>query len=220
MKKGMLFLILGVIIMAGCNTKKGDSVASEPQTPTQNVTQKETGKMDVKPDEEVAVITTKFGDIVLALYADDAPKHVENFKKLAREGFYNGCTFHRIIPGFMIQGGDPNSKDEDRTNDGLGGSGYTIPAEIKRGHMRGALAAARMGDQVNPKRESSGSQFYICVGDARHLNGAYTVFGETIEGFDVIDKIVSQPRDPRDNPMERIEMTVQIRKWSDVKGTK
>ena len=189
MKKLIFFLILGVIIMAGC------------------------GK------EEVAVIKTKFGDIVLAFYADDAPKHVENFKKLARDGFYNGCTFHRIIPGFMIQGGDPNSKDEDRTNDGGGGPGYTIPAEIKASHKRGALAAARLGDQANPKRESSGSQFYICVGDAKHLNGAYSVYGETIDGFDVIDKIVSQPRDARDNPIERIEMTVQIRKRSDVMGT-
>jgi cyclophilin family peptidyl-prolyl cis-trans isomerase len=219
MKKRILFLALGVMVLVGCSSKKTDSAASEPQTPTQNVTQKETGTMDIKPDDEVAVITTKFGDIVLAFYTEDAPKHVANFKKLAREGFYNGCTFHRIIPGFMIQGGDPNSKDDDRSNDGMGGPGYTIPAEIKRLHKRGALAAARMGDQVNPKRESSGSQFYICVGDAQHLNGAYTVYGETIEGFDVIDKIVSQPRDQRDNPLEKIEMTVQIRKWSDVKGT-
>ncbi len=167
-------------------------------------------------DEEVAVIKTDFGDIVLAFYEDAAPGHVANFKKLAREGFYNGCTFHRIIPGFMIQGGDPNSKNDDRADDGQGGPGYTPPAEIKMNHKKGALAAARLGDQANPERESSGSQFYICVVKTSQLDGAYTVFGETIDGFDVIDEIVAQPRDARNNPNERIEMTVEIVKRSEV----
>ncbi len=167
-------------------------------------------------DEEVAVIKTDFGDIVLAFYEDAAPGHVANFKKLAREGFYNGCTFHRIIPGFMIQGGDPNSKNDDRADDGQGGPGYTPPAEIKMNHKKGALAAARLGDQANPERESSGSQFYICVVKTSQLDGAYTVFGETIDGFDVIDEIVEQPRDARNNPNERIEMTGEIVKRSEV----
>lgn len=117
--------------------------------------------MKQKVKKEVAVIETRFGKIILKFYENDAPKHVANFKKLAKEGFYNGTTFHRVIPNFMIQGGDPNSKDNDPFNDGQGGPGYTIPAEIKRMHVRGALAAARQGDQVNPQKASSGSQFYI-----------------------------------------------------------
>lgn len=115
----------------------------------------------IKSTKEVAVIETKFGKIVLSLYEQDAPQHVANFKKLIQSGFYNGTTFHRVIQNFMIQSGDPNSKDNDPMNDGMGGPGYTVPAEIKRYHKRGALAAARQGDQVNPAKASSGSQFYI-----------------------------------------------------------
>lgn len=116
-----------------------------------------------KINAEVAVIETDFGNIILKFYDKEAPKHTENFKKLARAGFYDTLTFHRVIPGFMIQAGDPNSKDNDPYNDGRGGPGYTVPAEFnkKRFHKRGALAAARQADQVNPRKESSGSQFYI-----------------------------------------------------------
>ena len=103
------------------------------------------------------------GEIVLRFFPDVAPKHVENFVKLAREKFYDGTTFHRVIPGFMIQGGDPNSRDADPSNDGIGGPGYTIPAEIKLKHERGSVATARQGDQVNPAKASSGSQFFIDV---------------------------------------------------------
>jgi cyclophilin family peptidyl-prolyl cis-trans isomerase len=219
MRKLIPFLALGAIIATGCGARKAESTAPKAQTPTQNVTQQETGMANTGSADEVAVIKTTFGDIVLAFYDQDAPLHVANFKKLAREGFYNGCTFHRVIPGFMIQGGDPNSKDDDRNNDGTGGPGYTIPAEIKRNHKRGALAAARLGDQMNPKRESSGSQFYICVGDAKFLDGAYTVYGEVIKGMDVVDKTVAVPRDARDNPSEKVAMTVEIHKRSEVMGT-
>lgn len=111
--------------------------------------------------KEVAVIETDYGSIVVKFYEEDAPKHVANFKKLASQQFYDGTTFHRVIKNFMIQGGDPNSKDSDPYNDGQGGPGYTIPAEIKRFHKRGALAAARLGDAINPQKASSGSQFYI-----------------------------------------------------------
>ena len=159
---------------------------------------------------EVAVIETKFGKMVIEFYDKDAPKTVENFIKLAKEGFYNGTTFHRVIPGFMIQGGDPNSKDNDRSNDGAGGPGYTVPAEIKREHKRGTVATARLGDQANPKKESSGSQFFINVNDNVSLNGGYTVFGNVIAGMDVADKIVNVPRDTRDNPNEKVEMKVSI----------
>ncbi len=110
---------------------------------------------------DVAILETEMGNIVVRFFEKDAPKHAANFKKLVKDGFYNGTTFHRVIPEFMVQGGDPNSKDADPNNDGMGGPGYTIPAEIKRIHKRGVLSAARQGDQVNPKKESSGSQFYI-----------------------------------------------------------
>jgi cyclophilin family peptidyl-prolyl cis-trans isomerase len=159
---------------------------------------------------EVAVIETKFGKMVIEFYDKDAPKTVANFKKLAKEGFYNGTTFHRVIPGFMIQGGDPNSKDDDRSNDGSGGPGYTVEAEIKREHKRGTVAMARLGDQVNPEKRSSGSQFFINVKDNNFLNGGYTVFGNVIAGMDVADKIVAVPRDGRDNPNEKVEMKVSI----------
>ncbi|MBX7152085.1 peptidylprolyl isomerase [bacterium] len=139
--------------MNGCSQeKKADDLK-------QDVPKKQIVK--VKSTKEVAVIETKFGKIVLSLYEQDAPKHVANFKKLIQSGFYNGTTFHRVIQNFMIQGGDPNSKDNDPMNDGMGGTGYTIPAEIKHYHKRGALAAARQSDQVNPTKASSGCQFYI-----------------------------------------------------------
>jgi peptidyl-prolyl cis-trans isomerase B (cyclophilin B) len=160
--------------------------------------------------DQVAVIETKFGKIVIEFYDKDAPKTVENFIKLAKEGFYNGTTFHRVIPGFMIQGGDPNSKNSDRSTHGAGGPGYTVPAEIKREHKRGTVATARLGDQANPKKESSGSQFFINVNDNVGLNGGYTVFGNVIAGMDVADKIVNVPRDIRDNPNEKVEMKVSI----------
>jgi cyclophilin family peptidyl-prolyl cis-trans isomerase len=160
--------------------------------------------------DQVAVIETKFGKIVVDLYDKDAPKTVANFIKLAKEGYYNGTTFHRVIPGFMIQGGDPNSKDDDRSNDGTGGPGYTVEAEIKRDHKRGTVATARLGDEVNPEKRSSGSQFFINVKDNDFLNRNYTVFGNVIAGMDVADKIAGVPRDKRDNPNEKVEMKISI----------
>ena len=175
---------------------------------------KDTADMKDKPvivEEEIITLTTSEGVIVIKLDAVAAPKHAENFKKLVKDGFYDGTTFHRVIPGFMIQGGDPLSKDQaKRAEHGTGGPGYTIPAEIGKKHKRGSLAAARQGDQVNPKRESSGSQFYICVVDTAFLDGQYTVFGEVIEGIDVADKIVAQPRDPRDNPKEPVTVKAKL----------
>jgi len=157
--------------------------------------------------DEVAVIETNMGTIVLRFYDKDAPKTVANFKKLARDGFYDGTTFHRVIPGFVVQGGDPNSKDSDRSNDGTGGPGYTTEAEIKRLNKRGAVATARLPDQVNPKRESSGSQFYICLADLASLDkGGYTVFAEVLDGMETVDKISQVKRDARDNPIESVVM--------------
>ncbi len=162
---------------------------------------------DNKTDEgNKVILKTGMGEIEIELYEKDAPLHVANFKKLVKSGFYNGLTFHRVIPNFMIQGGDPNSKDKDRSNDGQGGPGYTIPAEIKLKHQKGSLAAARLGDQANPKRESSGSQFYIVTGDASHLDGQYTVYGKVTKGYDICEKIQNVKKDGSDNPVEKVEI--------------
>ncbi|MCH2396722.1 MAG: peptidylprolyl isomerase [Nitrososphaerales archaeon] len=162
---------------------------------------------DNMSDRQIAVIETNFGNIVIQLYPDVAPGHVENFVKLAQDGFYDGTTFHRVIPDFMIQGGDPNSKDEDRSNDGQGGPGFTINAEFSDvPHKRGILSMARAQDP-----NSAGSQFFIVVKDSNFLDGQYTVFGEVIEGMDVADKIVNVKRDGNDNPLEKVTMKVTIR---------
>ncbi len=155
-----------------------------------------------------AIVTTKFGQMELVFFPELAPKHVESFLKLARKGFYNGTIFHRVIPGFMIQGGDPNTKDPSKRHlYGMGGPGYTVPAEFNRiPHERGIVSAARSADP-----NSAGSQFFIMVGKAPSLDGQYTVFGEVVKGIEVAEKIVRQPRDPRDNPLERIEMTVEVK---------
>ncbi len=180
-------------------------------------------KAKSKKKDEVVTISTQFGDMVVVLY-EETPQHKANFLKLAKEGFYNNTTFHRIIDDFMIQGGDKNSKDEDKTNDGAGDIGYQIPAEFnpKFKHVRGALAAARQGDFVNPKRESSGSQFYIVENHegTPHLDNQYTVFGQVISGLDVIDKIAEQPKGPRDRPLEDIRMTMKVEKLKKKKITK
>lgn len=197
-----LFVILiGTAVIAACsqNERKTDT-----QPPDQHeFTQQEPTYMG--GDSLVVVETTK-GNITIELFVQDTPNHAANFKKLANEGFYNGTTFHRVIPGFVAQGGDPNSRTEDRTLHGRGGPGYTIPAEIGIDHKRGYVAAARLGDQVNPARESSGSQFYICLVDLPNLDGGYTVFGRVVEGMDVVDAIAAVETDQNDNPVERVEM--------------
>ena len=156
--------------------------------------------------ETTAIIETKFGNIELNFFPDVAPEHVNNFIELANKGFYDGTTFHRVIPGFMIQGGDPNSKDADKSKHGMGGPGHTIKAEFnEKPHKRGALSMAR---SAHP--DSAGSQFFICVADANFLDRQYSVFGEVVSGLEAVDAIVSQPRDGNDNPLERIEMKVSV----------
>ncbi len=151
---------------------------------------------------DTAIIETTLGSIELEFFPDEAPGHVENFTKLARDGFYDGTAFHRVIPGFMIQGGDPNSKSDDRSRHGTGGPGYSIKAEFSDiPHERGILSMARSQDP-----DSAGSQFFIVVKDSNFLDGQYTVFGRVTKGMDVADKIVNSPRDSRDNPNDRIEM--------------
>ncbi|MBF9253279.1 peptidylprolyl isomerase [Pontibacter sp. 172403-2] len=168
-----------------------------------------------KGKDELVTIQTRQGELKLVLF-DDTPRHKENFLKLAKEGFYDGTTFHRVIDGFMIQGGDPNTKDSDPGNDGTGNPGYTVPAEINPNHkhVRGAVAAARQGDLTNPERASSGSQFYIVENHdgTPMLDEAYTVFGQVVDGLDVIDKIAALPKDGRDHPLSDVKMNVTVEK--------
>ena len=195
-------------------------------------------------DDQLAEISTIHGKIVLRLY-DETPLHRDNFVKLVNEGFYNDQIFHRVIENFMIQAGDPNSKDAAKGEMlGMGGPGYTIPSEFHNQlyHKKGAIAAARKGDSVNPDKESSGSQFYIVqgtvftpeqldafvrmgrnsqfseqqiedytsIGGTPHLDGSYTVFGEVIEGFEVLEKIASLPVDSYNRPLDDIVFTIKM----------
>jgi len=149
-----------------------------------------------------AIIETNLGKIVFKLLPDLAPETVRNFEKLARDGFYNGTLFHRVIPGFMIQGGDPNTKSGNRSSWGTGGPGHTIKAEFSsRSHHRGIVSMARAQDP-----NSAGSQFFIVTTDSTFLDRQYTVFGEVIEGMDVADRIVNLQRDRNDCPLEEAKM--------------
>jgi len=147
-------------------------------------------KTPMNSSNEVAVIKTNEGEMVVQFWTDAAPNTVENFKKLARQGFYDGTVFHRIVKGFMIQGGDPNSKDAAREDSyGQGGPGYKIKAEFNNhSHDRGVISMAR-----GPDPDSAGSQFFICLAPVRRLDGQYTTFGKLIKGDDVLDKIGNTP---------------------------
>jgi cyclophilin family peptidyl-prolyl cis-trans isomerase len=189
-------IIAGLFMIVACGQQNnGEEMQTQERTPGDPVT-----------GDSLVVIETTKGTIKIELFTEQAPLHAQNFKNLARDGFYDGTTFHRVIPGFVAQGGDPNSRSDDRSLHGRGGPGYTIPAEIGIDHLRGYIAAARLGDQVNPERQSSGSQFYICLTDLPNLDGAYTVFGRVYEGMDVVDDIARVETDANDNPMERVEM--------------
>ncbi|MGM9767607.1 MAG: peptidylprolyl isomerase [Candidatus Cryptobacteroides sp.] len=204
------------IIAASCgnNSKKAESEAEQAAREdslrqAEKVAEAE-AMMGRLEEEPIFDIQTNLGTIKVKLYSK-TPKHRANFEKLALSGFYDGLLFHRVIDGFMIQGGDPNTKDTTLVEKyGQGGPGYTIPAEFvpEYRHKKGALAAARRGDAANPERESSGSQFYIVQDEeaCAALDGAYTVFGETVEGFDVIDKIAKVARDRRDRPISDVRI--------------
>ena len=149
-----------------------------------------------------AIIETNFGKISFELFPESAPETVRNFEKLAKEGFYDGTLFHRVIPGFMIQGGDPNTKTDNKSSWGMGGPGYNIKAEFSsRSHLRGIVSMARSQDP-----DSAGSQFFIVTADSTFLDRQYTVFGKVVEGMDVADKIVSLKRDGNDCPLEKTQM--------------
>ena len=204
-----LLLVCAVALFACKNNSSDKPAVKEEQKETKTVAK-------MKSEEPIFEIQTNLGSIKIKLYKE-TPLHRDNFFKLATQGFYDGIQFHRVINGFMIQAGDPLSKDPAQiAKYGTGGPGYTVPAEIlpQFRHKKGALAAARKGDTANPNRESSGSQFYIVQDEAAcaQLDGAYTVFGETIEGIELIDKIASVPtgaqkRDLPNEPVTIISIT-------------
>ncbi|MDD2584859.1 MAG: peptidylprolyl isomerase [Bacteroidales bacterium] len=204
-----LLLIMPLVVFS-CKGKKGE-VTEGDITKSQDSTTMQTKQIfnpaDL-PAEPIFDIETNVGTIRIKLYKE-TPMHRDNFVKLASEGFYDGILFHRVIKGFMIQTGDPLTKDKaNEARYGTGGPGYKVSAEIlpEFKHKKCAIAAARQGDAANPERASSGSQFYI-VEDAStcaQLDGAYSVFGETVEGFDIIDKIAATPTNNRDKPTQDI----------------
>ena len=149
-----------------------------------------------------AIVNTNLGNIQFELLSDIAPETVRNFIKLAKSGFYNGTLFHRVIPKFMIQGGDPNTKESDKSTWGTGGPGYNIKAEFNsRSHLRGIVSMARSSDP-----DSAGSQFFIVTSDSTFLDREYTVFGQVVDGIEVADKIVNLPRDGNDCPLQEAKM--------------
>ncbi len=160
--------------------------------------------MSTPAPAEHAIIKTSYGEMTLAFWPDVAPKHVENFKKLAREGFYNGTAFHRIIKGFMIQGGCPNTKKGAKGMPGTGDPGYKVKAEFnKKSHVRGVISAARSSHP-----DSAGCQFFICHGNAKFLDGQYTAYGELVKGDDVLERIATVPTSgpEKSTPIDRIEV--------------
>jgi peptidyl-prolyl cis-trans isomerase B (cyclophilin B) len=161
---------------------------------------------------DIAVLELKFpGEkgvqtVEIELRENEAPGTVANFKKLADKGYYKGCVFHRAIPNMLVQTGDPLSKKEDRTRVGTGGPGYTLPAEIRGKHVRGAVGAARLPDKINPQRQSNGSQFYVCLAPQPSLDGKQSVFGNVVKGIEVLQRISELPVDQNDFPTDRVEI--------------
>jgi peptidyl-prolyl cis-trans isomerase B (cyclophilin B) len=184
----------------------GGAVVKPP--PAEKGMQKDTLDVTKLPENLYLNIKVKdYGTMKIQFYTKDAPKNVTNVANLAIKGFYNGLTFHRLIPGFMIQGGDPSGN-------GTGGPGYTVPAEIKRRHEKGSMAMARTGDNVNPEKRSSGSQFYICFQPTPQLDGQYTVIGQMVEGMDVLGKLEKVKTGAMDKPatpvvMEQVWVTTE-----------
>lgn len=158
--------------------------------------------------DDVAVLRFRTGQqiqrVVIELYPESAPATVANFKKLASSHFYNGTAIHRAFPHLMLQAGDPLSKQKGASGIGTGGPGYTLPAEIGRKHVAGAVAAARLPDKINPARRSNGSQFYITLQAMPNLDGQYTVFGRVVDGGEALDKISQTRTDTNDSPVERV----------------
>ncbi len=209
-------LIMGIIV-TGCHPKGGRKQAEGGQTdsvevvaPVDTATKAPEVTVDPIPEEPVLEMVTSMGSMKIKLYKE-TPLHRDNFVNLARKGYYNGLLFHRVIKGFMIQAGDPFTRDTTKVElYGSGGPNYTVPAEIVPGlhHKKGAIAAARRGDSVNPERASSGSQFYIVQDEegCSHLDGEYTIFGEVTDGMNVIDNIAGVETNPRGLPLYPINI--------------
>ncbi|MFL3006834.1 MAG: peptidylprolyl isomerase [Candidatus Neomarinimicrobiota bacterium] len=221
MKKNIInLLFVSSFLFTGCSeTKKEDTLNKTNQS---NKSEKSIDSKTISNSskEDYAIISTSYGDMTVQFFEGAAPKHVESFKEHVNNGFYNGTIFHRVIPGFMIQGGDPNTKGENKASYGTGGHAakyygigneedsktWNLPAEFNNiKHSRGILSMARSNDP-----NSGGSQFFICAATVPHLNGKYTVFGQVVEGDEIIDQIINLPRDARDNPNRRVEMSVRI----------
>jgi len=192
MKRYFVVLLVLLTVFIACEKPRKETVMTETKA---KWTEQKTADVDAAK-KYYATIGTSKGEIVCELYPKNAPLSVTNFIYLAKGGFYNGLTFHRVVPDFVIQGGDP-------LGTGSGGPGYTIPAEIGLAHKEGALAWARTGDEVNPQRRSSGSQFYITLKATPFLDGAYTVFGQTIKGMDIVKRI------EKGDVIESIEIKVE-----------
>lgn len=168
--------------------------------------------LEFKKKNPKAIISTKFGDIEIRFYMEDAPRHVESFLNLVSLKFYDDTTFHRVVPEFLIQGGDPLSKHPERELHGTGGPGFSLPPEPSdRPHRRGTVAMAKVPRNPDATRDisDSGSQFYIIVEDTSSLDRMYTVFGRVVKGMEVVDQIVDLPRDSRDNPLESVRMKIR-----------
>ncbi|MEA1986748.1 MAG: peptidylprolyl isomerase, partial [Candidatus Marinimicrobia bacterium] len=209
MKKLTIILLITISFIVMNCSKKGDDLDFKTLTAEEIEQVKETVKnTPIEPVEEneYAIIETKFGKMTVEFYTEVAPNHCANFKRLANAGYLSGTTFHRVIPGFVIQGGDINSRDDNKANDGMGGPGYTVDAEFNKiHHEKGILSMARAQDP-----NSAGSQFFICAGDVGQLDNQYTVFGKVVDGLDIIDSIVNVPRNGRDNPDESVYMKVKM----------
>ncbi len=209
MKKVLAMLLVTIIMITAC-AKKEEVAKVTCQPLSDTAIQQLLEKVKQTPMEpvganEVAVLETNYGKMVLAFFPEKAPMHCTSFKRLVNAGYYDCTTFHRIIPGFMIQGGDINSKDAIEGNEGMGGPGYNIPAEFNdTPHNKGILSMARSADP-----NSAGSQFFVCLGRERtaHLDGQYTVFGKLIEGVETLDAIAQVQIGPGDAPVQPVVIT-------------
>ena len=226
--KKIIYALLALALLAGCKGRSAKTAETEAVETEPTDTLAAVKAAQALPEEPIFDIVTNYGTIRVKLYKD-TPRHRDNFEKLALSGYYDSLLFHRVINGFMIQGGDPFTKDTTMVEHyGEGGPAYTIPAEMRDSlgqplhrHKKGALAAARRGDLANPFKESSGSQFYLVQDpdNCAHLDGEYTVFGETIAGLHVIDKIASVPTNRRDLPLSEVKI-VKIRPNSELNSKK
>lgn len=224
--KKFVYVALVLALMAGCKNRSQSAQEAVNLEPQDSLAALEAAK--ALPEEPFFDIVTTMGTIRVKLYKD-TPRHRDNFEKLALSGYYDSLLFHRTINGFMIQGGDPFTRDTSKVEQyGQGGPSYTIPAEMRdtlgaplHRHKKGALAAARRGDLANPFKESSGSQFYLVQDpdNCTHLDGEYTVFGETVAGLNVIDKIAAVPTDRYDRPLQDVRI-IRIRPNNELNSPK